>query len=280
MTSARRIALAEVPADAGPSNSICTRPRSGSSCRRSEETGGNVTQAARKLGISRRTLHRKLKELAQPEELTRHPDPWPIENQIQSLVHKLEEGGLGEVDRLAPAGVAAVIYVAILAFGANGFKGLAHPRVFEQAESRGRSRGERLHHQDASARRRCTSSAITSGLSEVSGIPDTYHAPLWPAVLSPFLMAMMKSTWEMTVQATCCTRATGWSRASRWSFFSLAVAVNFFIARRLFDHRLAVIGDGAAAALRSALAILHDGAAADADALSFLLRHVRHAARR
>jgi two-component system response regulator AtoC len=28
-----------------------------------EETGGNVTQAARKLGISRRTLHRKLKEL-------------------------------------------------------------------------------------------------------------------------------------------------------------------------------------------------------------------------
>ena len=28
-----------------------------------EETGGNVTQAAKKLGISRRTLHRKLKEL-------------------------------------------------------------------------------------------------------------------------------------------------------------------------------------------------------------------------
>ncbi|HEY2343429.1 MAG TPA: sigma-54 dependent transcriptional regulator [Chthoniobacteraceae bacterium] len=36
-----------------------------------QETGGNVTQAAKKLGISRRTLHRKLKELRQenpPEE--------------------------------------------------------------------------------------------------------------------------------------------------------------------------------------------------------------------
>ncbi len=28
-----------------------------------EETGGNVTQAAKKLGISRRTLHRKINEL-------------------------------------------------------------------------------------------------------------------------------------------------------------------------------------------------------------------------
>ena len=28
-----------------------------------EETGGNVTRAARKLGISRRTLHRKINEL-------------------------------------------------------------------------------------------------------------------------------------------------------------------------------------------------------------------------
>ncbi len=32
-----------------------------------EETGGNVTKAAKKLGISRRTLHRKLKEFRKPE---------------------------------------------------------------------------------------------------------------------------------------------------------------------------------------------------------------------
>jgi DNA-binding NtrC family response regulator len=37
-----------------------------------DETGGNVTQAAKKLGISRRTLHRKLKELRQEEQ---NPDP-------------------------------------------------------------------------------------------------------------------------------------------------------------------------------------------------------------
>ncbi len=33
-----------------------------------EETGGNVTHAARKLGISRRTLHRKLKDLRTPQD--------------------------------------------------------------------------------------------------------------------------------------------------------------------------------------------------------------------
>jgi two-component system, NtrC family, response regulator AtoC len=32
-----------------------------------QETGGNVTQAAKKLGISRRTLHRKLKELKEED---------------------------------------------------------------------------------------------------------------------------------------------------------------------------------------------------------------------
>ena len=31
-----------------------------------DETGGNITHAAKKLGISRRTLHRKLKLLKQP----------------------------------------------------------------------------------------------------------------------------------------------------------------------------------------------------------------------
>jgi DNA-binding NtrC family response regulator len=33
-----------------------------------EETGGNITHAAKKLGISRRTLHRKLKELKSPQD--------------------------------------------------------------------------------------------------------------------------------------------------------------------------------------------------------------------
>ena len=33
-----------------------------------EDTGGNVTQAAKKLGISRRTLHRKINELKSPED--------------------------------------------------------------------------------------------------------------------------------------------------------------------------------------------------------------------
>jgi DNA-binding NtrC family response regulator len=38
-----------------------------------DETGGNVTQAAKKLGISRRTLHRKLKELREEEQKPKPP---------------------------------------------------------------------------------------------------------------------------------------------------------------------------------------------------------------
>jgi DNA-binding NtrC family response regulator len=38
-----------------------------------EETGGNITRAAKKLGISRRTLHRKLKELKKSETPTGTP---------------------------------------------------------------------------------------------------------------------------------------------------------------------------------------------------------------
>ena len=37
-----------------------------------EETGGNVTQAAKKLGISRRTLHRKIKELRKEATIPSH----------------------------------------------------------------------------------------------------------------------------------------------------------------------------------------------------------------
>jgi DNA-binding NtrC family response regulator len=33
-----------------------------------EETGGNITQAAKKLGISRRTLHRKINEIKESKE--------------------------------------------------------------------------------------------------------------------------------------------------------------------------------------------------------------------
>jgi DNA-binding NtrC family response regulator len=38
-----------------------------------DETGGNVTQAAKKLGISRRTLHRKLKELREEQQKPKPP---------------------------------------------------------------------------------------------------------------------------------------------------------------------------------------------------------------
>lgn len=40
-----------------------------------EETGGNVTEAAKRLGMSRRTLHRRLKEMRHDENTTEPPKP-------------------------------------------------------------------------------------------------------------------------------------------------------------------------------------------------------------
>ncbi len=42
-----------------------------------EDTNGNITQAAKKLGISRRTLHRKIKELRSESENSEHQNPNP-----------------------------------------------------------------------------------------------------------------------------------------------------------------------------------------------------------
>jgi DNA-binding NtrC family response regulator len=49
-----------------------------------EETGGNVTKAARSLGISRRTLHRRLKELRMEEAATAPTDGNPPSSKTQN----------------------------------------------------------------------------------------------------------------------------------------------------------------------------------------------------
>ena len=42
-----------------------------------DDTGGNITHAAKKLGISRRTLHRKINELKLRQPPTHTTDPPP-----------------------------------------------------------------------------------------------------------------------------------------------------------------------------------------------------------
>src|SRR5438309_10541645 len=56
------------------------------------------------------------------------------EKRGQALVHKFEEGGWAKWIRRA-AFLAAILTMSYLwLLGSNGFKGLSHPRAFEQAE--------------------------------------------------------------------------------------------------------------------------------------------------
>ena len=161
------------------------------------------------------------------------------DTQIQTLIHKLEEGGWARRLKIIVL-LAAVLTVAYASlFGNSGFHGLYHPRAFEEAEiareiARGHGFSTKMIRPAALFQFR-----QFKGTFPIDNIPDTYHGPVWPTVLAPFLW-LVRDSWEMdkkeviyesdrvvAIVATVC--------------FLLAVLVNYFLARRLFDDRLAVI---------------------------------------
>lgn len=157
---------------------------------------------------------------------------------IQELVHRLEEGGWVRWVRIAALVLVVGYVTAAWAIYDNGFKGLAHPRAMEQAGiARELVRGNGFSTKIVRPAEYWIYKKNKGGLPE-KNVPDTYHAPLWPAVLAP-VVGLMKSKWEMDYQHQQLYPPDLAIAGVGLLFFLLSVMVQYFVAARLFDKRMA-----------------------------------------
>jgi hypothetical protein len=185
------------------------------------------------------------------------------ETSVQQLVHTLEQGGwVRRVKQvLLFSAIAFMTYLWFFKEG-NGFKGLPHEKAIEQAQiAREIARG---HGFSTKVIRPAALWQFERELGRfpVEQTPDTYHAPLNPFINSLVfrLMDWTNSTMKwMANKSEYFDRYTyegimtskqvvyAYDRIIAFTqlvFFLLAVLVNYFTARRLFDERLAVFSMG------------------------------------
>ena len=185
------------------------------------------------------------------------------ETAVQELVHRLEEGGWVRRVKVVVL-ISAVAFVNYLWFfkEGNGFKGLANEKAIEQAQiAREIARGNGF------STKVIRPAAIKQfedamGTFPLERTPDTYHAPLNPLVNA----AVFKLLDVTNEQVKSLSKKSGFLERFTYEnsmtaklivysydrilvfvqmfFFLLAVIVNYFIARRLFDERLAVLSTG------------------------------------
>jgi hypothetical protein len=162
------------------------------------------------------------------------------ETKVQAFIHALEEGGWVSRIRLILllAAIAMIYFIVIF----NQFKGLSNDKGMDQAQI-----GRHL----ASGRGFTTNFLRPIAYGQFvrhlgtfpSGdIPDTYNAPLNPFVDS-LILRLTRKSWPMTSKDIVYTSdrvIAGFSLL----FFILSIGVNFTIAKRLFDRRLALLGMG------------------------------------
>ena len=160
------------------------------------------------------------------------------ETQIQTLIHKLEEGGWAKWIRRALL-AAAVGYVAHLwLYTDSGFKGLNQERAIEQAQiSREIARGNGFT--TKMIRPLAIWQFQKMGKFPIDNTPDTYHAPLNPFINS-FFLRFTKDSWTMTVKDTAYL-SDKVLVAIQLFFFLAAMLINYFTAWRLFDQKLATL---------------------------------------
>ncbi len=163
------------------------------------------------------------------------------ETSVQKFVHRLE-GTWAKWVLLALLVVAIVAECFLWFFWNNGFKGLAHPAIIEQAQiAREVARGNGF---STKMIRPAALWQFQKHMGDIppERVPDTYHAPLWPAVLAPFI-GLMKDTWEMSPKEVLYPSDRVIAMLATF-FFLLSVVVNYFLALRLFDQRLALLAGG------------------------------------
>jgi hypothetical protein len=185
------------------------------------------------------------------------------ETKIQEFVHKLEVGGWVKWIRLAVLLTCVAYVINLWFYRENGFKGLADAKAIEQAQvAREFARGNGF------STKMIRPAALwqfqkQKGTLPVENFPDTYHAPLPILVdavvfkgmdtLHDFFLSMSRKgasffdrfiyDKEMTTRSI----VYAYDKMKAFTqvvFFLFAVFVNYLIARRLFDARLAALGVG------------------------------------
>ena len=162
------------------------------------------------------------------------------ETHVQTFVHALEVGGWVSRIRfiLLLAAIAAVYCIVIL----SEFKGLSHAKGMDQAQI-GRELASGHGFSTKYIRPLAYRQLARHGISFPAGdIPDTYNAPLNPFVDS-LLLRLTRKSWPMTEQDVIYTSDRVIAGASLL-FFLISVAINFAMAKRLFDRRLALLAMG------------------------------------
>jgi 4-amino-4-deoxy-L-arabinose transferase-like glycosyltransferase len=162
------------------------------------------------------------------------------ETKVQAFIHALEEGGWVSRIRLILliAAIAMVYFIVIF----SQFKGLSNDKGMDQAQI-GRQLADGHGFTTKFIRPMAYSQFVTRlGSFPTGEIPDTYNAPLNPWFNS-VLLRMTRSSWNMTLKDVVYTSDRVIAGASLL-FFLFSVGINFTIAKRLFDRRLALLGMG------------------------------------
>jgi hypothetical protein len=163
------------------------------------------------------------------------------ETKVQAFIHALEEGGWVSRIRL-------ILLMAAMATGwvfviLSEFKGLDNDKGMDQAQiGRQIAAGQGFTTKFV---RPIAYHQITSHFGRFpfgTAIPDTYNAPLNPFVDS-LLLRFTKKSWPMTSKDILYPSDQVIAGASLLFFF-ISIAINFTMAKRLFDRRLALLGMG------------------------------------
>src|ERR1700730_10853358 len=158
------------------------------------------------------------------------------EDFIQGAVHALEAGGLAVWIRRGLA-LVAIIALAVIYF--YGFRGLATSQAMDQAQI-GREIASGHGWRTNFARPRAVGQLQAHGKEIARKIWfDTYNAPL-PPLVDAIALRPVKAHWTMTPSELVYTGDKAIVIMSMLLFIG-SVVVLFFIARRLFDQRLALL---------------------------------------
>jgi hypothetical protein len=181
------------------------------------------------------------------------------ETKIQQIVHKLEEGGWVRRVKITIILAAVAFVISLWFFRDAGFRGLAHEKAIEQAQI-----AREIKDGHGFTTKMVRPAAVwlfekRKGQFPQKNTPDIYHAPLNPyinALVFKITDAINDGLETAGKKATVISWVTYDKHMSQKvliyaydkiiaavqvAFFLLAVLVNYFIARRLFDERLAAL---------------------------------------